>query len=374
MEETSVKKPDKDRENKHNSKISGTDESLSLSLTPPFPEDNKKENDRSYESISEHLTSNSGSVENDRSYQEIEISNRPANVLFNLDSSDEEQRRISQEPKPRSLETSFCSENSVISLNFLDRIDVRNTEIRSNVRSILEEILSNEQFESDQAAPTSSSDNSRDESLNIFKDVDLDDRSLSNFRTRDDSLNEKNLLGSNFGMPFGRRESNIDKRIKDFEELIVIKDNTIAALTSELDSYRELSNTNSTSMVSTTEYRQLQEECHNKLLEYNSAIIYKNDLIQQLSESLDQSISERRELLKQEVEKQSSDCCDSTRTNDWNYLDLEENLNSEQKSLLLGLKNKIDEFINVNITKNKNVYEEQIDKLKKEKIVEKEDY
>lgn len=34
-------------------------------------------------------------------------------------------------------------------------------------------------------------------------------------------------------------------------------------------------------------------------MEYNSAIIYKNDLIQQLSESLDQSVTERRELLNQ---------------------------------------------------------------------------
>ncbi|XP_030751546.1 interaptin-like [Sitophilus oryzae] len=53
------------------------------------------------------------------------------------------------------------------------------------------------------------------------------------------------------------------------------------------------------SMLSATEYKQLQEECQAKLLEYNSAIIYKNDLIQQLSESLDQSVTERKELLNQ---------------------------------------------------------------------------
>lgn len=34
-------------------------------------------------------------------------------------------------------------------------------------------------------------------------------------------------------------------------------------------------------------------------MEYNSAIIYKNDLIKQLSESLDQSVNERKELLQQ---------------------------------------------------------------------------
>lgn len=32
-------------------------------------------------------------------------------------------------------------------------------------------------------------------------------------------------------------------------------------------------------------------------MEYNSAILYKNDLIQQLSESLDQSVTERQQLL-----------------------------------------------------------------------------
>lgn len=34
-------------------------------------------------------------------------------------------------------------------------------------------------------------------------------------------------------------------------------------------------------------------------MEYNSIIIYKNDLIQKLSESLDQSVTERKELLMQ---------------------------------------------------------------------------
>jgi hypothetical protein len=57
------------------------------------------------------------------------------------------------------------------------------------------------------------------------------------------------------------------KRVRDFEELIAIKDSTIAALTSELDSFRELiSNTSSNSLgTSTTEYKQFQEECHNKV-------------------------------------------------------------------------------------------------------------
>ncbi|KAJ8981747.1 hypothetical protein NQ317_004927 [Molorchus minor] len=414
----------RENENQFILKEAGTDDSLTLSITPPIPEDNKKDNDRSYESISEHLTSNSESVENDRSYQEIEISNRPLTVLFNLNASDEEQQHnISQEPRPHSLETSFCTENSIISLNYLDRIHKQNMEVDNNVRSILEEILNNEQFEAVSAAP-SLSDNSKQESLNIFENVDLDDKSLTNFRMCDESLNEKNLFASNFGVLLDRRGSDIDKRIKDFEELIAIKDSTIAALTSEVDSFREMSNTNSTSMVSVTEYKQLQEECHNKLLEYNDAIIYKNDLIQQLSESLDQSIGERKELLKQvdcfkdeidllqkqlqetakmvnehkclekienkekdvpvgpkETEEPQKDLGEEkteisflSTSSELSYSDLEENLTSEQKNLFDDLKIKLNEFVKRCINKNKTAWEEEISKLKEKNIMESKDY
>ncbi|KAJ8933982.1 hypothetical protein NQ314_013662 [Rhamnusium bicolor] len=401
-----------------------TDDSLSLSISPPIFEDNKKDNENSDASISEHLTSNSTSIENDRSYQEIEISNRPSNILLDLPLSDDEkhvEQQISQDQRPCARETSFCSDNSIISLNYLDRINVTNMEVSENVRSILEEILNNEQFQSDSEG-SASLNNSKEESLDIFANVILDDKSLTNFRNSDISLNVKNLFGSNFELPLMRDESDIDKRIKDFEELIAIKDTTIAALTSELDSFRELSNTNSGSMVSTTEYKQLQEEYHNKLMEYNGAVIYKNDLIQQLSESLDQSVSERKELLKQvdyfkdeiaqlqmqlqettkmvnehkcstknrgadnvptdshvqELEKDVSE--EKTEESaplinlDLEYLNLEENLNPQQKNLLNDLKIKINDFVKLNVMENRNLYEEEINKLKEKIVLEKDDY
>lgn len=135
----------------------------------------------------------------------------------------------------------------------------------NNVRSILDEILNDDQFASGNE-DSGSFTKSREESLNIFANIDLDDKSLSNFRNSDNDLIEKDIFGHNFHVPLLRNVSDVDKRIKDFEELLVIKDSTIAALTSELDSFREMSNTNSASMVSTTEYKQLQEECHNKVI------------------------------------------------------------------------------------------------------------
>lgn len=240
-------------------------------MTPPILAEDKKDNENSDESISEHLTSNSASVENDRSYQEIEISNRPSNVFFNLPSSDEERQHISQEQRPRSLETSFCSDASVISLNYLDRINFRNMEVNDNVRSILDEILNDDQFVSGNE-DSGSFTRSREESLDIFGNIDLDDKSLTNFRGSDDIM-EKGIFGGGFRVPLVRNVSDVDKRIKDFEELLAVKDSTIAALTSELDSFRELSNTNSGSMVSTTEYKQLQDECHSKVRLFRAYIL-----------------------------------------------------------------------------------------------------
>ncbi|XP_018561840.1 centromere-associated protein E isoform X3 [Anoplophora glabripennis] len=398
--------------------LNDTEASLSLSITPPIPDDNKKDNEHSDESISEHLTSNSTSVENDRSYQEIEISNRPSTVFFNLPSSDEERQHISQEQRPRSLETSFCSDTSVISLNYLDRISFRNMEMSDNVRSILDEILNDDQFVSGNE-DSGSFTKSREESLNIFANIDLDDKSLTNFRNSQNDLMEKDFFSGNFAVPLARDAIDIDKRVKDFEELIAVKDSTIAALTSELDSFRELSNTNSGSMVSTTEYKQLQEECHSKLMEYNSAIIYKNDLIQQLSESLDQSVNERKELLKQvdifkeeisQLQKQLQDttrmvndhkCVKETKEEtdytsavqvikedddektetsepvldlDLEFSTLESNLNPAQSNLLNDLKIKVNEFVRQSVMKNRNLYEEEISKLKENIVLEKEDY
>ncbi|KAJ8915115.1 hypothetical protein NQ315_000367, partial [Exocentrus adspersus] len=276
--------------------------------------------------------------------------------------------------------------------------------VGDNVRSILDEILNDDQFVSGNENEQSIS---KEESLNIFKNIDLDDKSLLDFRNSDVDLNERNLFGGNFHVPLVRNVSDVDKRVKDFEELIAIKDSTIAALTSELDSFRELSNTNSVSIVSTTEYKQLQEECHNKLMEYNSAIIYKNDLIQQLSESLDQSVNERRELLKQvdvfkeeisqlqkqlqdatrmvnehkcvkdtAIEDQNEEVCNGTETSEPvldlkpEFSALECNLPPEKIHLVNNVKSKVKQ----SLKKNRSLYEEEIAKLKENIVLEKEDY
>lgn len=134
-------------------------------------------------------------------------------------------------------------------------------EAPNRVKSILEEILCDDQFHSNHKL---SNDTSKEESFNIFGNINLDDNAISSYKN-DLSLNEKNLYARDFQLPSLKNGHEIEKRIRDFEELIAIKDNTIAALTSELDSVRETSHTNTGSTLSTTEYKQLQEECHNKV-------------------------------------------------------------------------------------------------------------
>ncbi|KAJ3623780.1 hypothetical protein MTP99_017443 [Tenebrio molitor] len=260
-----------------NEESNSNSSSLTLSLTPPLSEAPKDETS----TISEHLSS----IENDRSLQEIEVTNLPENFALLLQNLPSEEERISQEPKPPSLNSSFNS-NSIISLNGLERFISTNMEGRNNARSILEEILSNEQFNSDSE--------SKEESLDIFANVDLSDKLLNSYNC------EKS---ANFNLGSFKNDSfnsygEVCKRVRDFEELIAIKDSTIAALTSELDSFRELiSNTSSNSLgTSTTEYKQFQEECHNKLVEYHNAIVHKDEQIEKLTGSLQQSILNREEM------------------------------------------------------------------------------
>lgn len=199
-----------------------------MSLTPPLS-DNK-------DTISEHLSS----IENDRSLQEL---NFPGNFTLEL-----ENERISQEPKPPSLSDSFNS--SFVSLNGLERFISTNMEGRNHAQSILEEILSNDQFKSNLETP--------EESLNIFANVDLDDKLLNSYNCgKTVNFNLTSLKNDSF--------DEVCKRVKDFEELIAVKDTTIAALTSELDSFRELLSNTSSLGTTTTEYKQFQEECHNKV-------------------------------------------------------------------------------------------------------------
>ncbi|XP_049819038.1 centromere-associated protein E-like isoform X3 [Aethina tumida] len=367
--------------------LNSTDSSLSLSITPPILDDDGTENKVNSDSISEHISTESNSIENDRSFQEIEIDNQP---FLNLLSNDGV--HLSQETNPFSLNDSEHS------------LNLKNSSGTERVQSILDEILNNSQFND-----SSSVTNSKEESLNIFANLDLDDKSLTlGYKpTNETSLNERNLY-----LPLKSETDtygDVFKKIKDLEEIVDIKDTTIAALTSELDSYREMSNPNTMSMVSTTEYKQLQEECHNKLLEYSNAIIVKNDLIQQLTESLDQSVVERKLLLSQienfkdeiaqlqiqlqeTTEMVKNHSCDikteskesspklaqelvtSVLPVDIDYLNIESKLNVEQLELFNVIKNKVDQYVIEKVTEKKKVYEQEIQELKGKMSSEKEEY
>lgn len=215
------------------------------------------------------MTSASASVENDRSLHEIEISNNPS-ALANSQ----------QESKDYSLDLS--SFGGYVSNGLPDNKDQKNnSDGTKNVRSILDEILSNSEFHSN-------TEGSKEESFNLFANLDLSDKSLIN-------LSDNAKDGA-----IARSLDLVHNNLTQLDEMMAVKDSVPNALSQELDSFREMSNpTCMSSMVSATEYKQLQDECHAKLLEYNSAINYKNDLIQQLSESLRQSVTQQKELNEQ---------------------------------------------------------------------------
>lgn len=122
------------------------------------------------------------------------------------------------------------------------------------MKSILEEILNNEQFISDSE---SFSRKSKEDSFDIFANLDLEDRSLT-----------ERLINQVVDVSTGEDErlDNACKQVQDLEELLDIKDQTIIALTEELDSLREaLSNPSTMSIGTSTDYKQLHEDYQNKV-------------------------------------------------------------------------------------------------------------
>ncbi|XP_066145170.1 putative leucine-rich repeat-containing protein DDB_G0290503 isoform X5 [Euwallacea fornicatus] len=248
-------------------------------------------------SISEHVTSATPSVENDRSFQEIEIFNQPS-ALSKKTNLDNESL-----PDQKHYSLDLSSFGSNITNGLPDNMDkslvhqsTNGEDGAKNVKSILEEILGNSEFNSDIESICS-----KEESFNIFANLDLNDKSLvqlsGNYNLSKNNSTECELP-FNVDKDGSGNLSDVDNKLRQLEEIVAVKDSTITALSQELDSLREMSNYTS-SLISATEYKQLQENCHSKLLEYNNAIIYKDDLIQQLSESLNQSVIERKELLAQ---------------------------------------------------------------------------
>ncbi|XP_044760677.1 pericentrin-like isoform X2 [Coccinella septempunctata] len=261
--------------------IGDSDSSLSLSITPPSLGDGKKDDQtmliQSEDSISEHLSSAATSIENDRSLNEIEIENVP--------NHSPEVNRFGEGNEDDHDNIDFS--NSTLQggeANVINIISSDDTERK--VKSILEEILNNEQFISD---PESFSKKSIEDSFDIFANLDLEDKSIT------ERLINQVANVSPFG-PDDKVESAY-KQVQDLEELLDVKEQTIIALTSELESLREaVSNPSTMSLGTSTEYKQLHEDCQNKFVEYNFAIQQKDDLILQLTESLQQSIANREEL------------------------------------------------------------------------------
>lgn len=201
---------------------------------------------------------------------EIEISN-----IINDDFS----LHISQEAKPGSISVS----DSVSNFEVMEKVPSPALEVTQNVQSILEEILRNEQFKSDSEPVIRRSDtsySSNEQSLDIFGNLNLDDSSLTNylknqasFDENDSSVQEKNLYAGHFidTSTVQSVPQETSRKLKDMEELLAAKDTAIAALTAELDSIRDLASNPSTLSfgTSTTEYKQYQDEYHNKVRDFS---------------------------------------------------------------------------------------------------------
>ncbi|XP_057661015.1 cytadherence high molecular weight protein 2-like isoform X1 [Diorhabda carinulata] len=373
-------------------------DSVSLSLSLPMGEDRNSKS----EEISEHILSpNSDSLENDRSFQEIVVPTPYQDIYVNEIFKED----ISKDKQSSVLDTSLQSETSVISLHFLEKIE------DEYVRNVLEDIL---QTKSELDATASS----KDESFNMFQNLNLNDKSLTNrlslnnssfddksFNNVRYSLDEKNLDVTNFGLDLVSNDVELNKELKDMEEIVMIKDNTL-----EIDSMKETSNTNTMSTLSTTEYKQLQEEWQGKLLEFNSEVAYKNDLIEQLTKSLSQSLKERTALLtqiddsKNEItdlhEKLAKACLvienleksvvkekgkheiseiEGTLPDSVNkyfeqeYLVLQANLDSIQQKNLEHLNFKFNEILEETVSKTMKIHEQEIKQFKDEVAKEKEE-
>jgi len=185
-------------------------------------------------SISEHITSNDGSLENDRSLQEIEIPIQPSALI---DFSSEEEH-ISQEQRPNSLLINSLpsSLHSNVSNGLSDNSlkPSFGNEGTKNAKSILVDILGDSKFISEIENSKEESckgnskfiseienSNSKEESFNLFANVDFSDKSLINLPSNNDvSLNEKNLFASNFDLPLDLSEGHIsEKNIGDIEKI-----------------------------------------------------------------------------------------------------------------------------------------------------------
>ncbi|KRT78669.1 hypothetical protein AMK59_7047, partial [Oryctes borbonicus] len=237
--------------------------------------------------ISEHLNSgSSGGVEHDRSLQEIEVSNTNFSLILHNLPEDDEAYRLSQENLPASPLYSSDKTDTIIA-------DKVSSTVANDVQSILNDILRSEHFKSKRDNDASDSVDTNELSINIFEGVSLDDSSINNYVTKLRQTNLSDVNDEDFSKLLTSEEVNLVnehsfEKIKELEKELVRKDSEIAALSAELDSLKELTNS-----LTITDYKPYQEEYHNRLVEFQNAVVHRDNLIQQLTESLQQSITNR---------------------------------------------------------------------------------
>ncbi|GJQ85469.1 hypothetical protein Trydic_g23892 [Trypoxylus dichotomus] len=285
------KKQKKGKCTPENSPSHSSDSSTSLTVSLPDLPDNNDVSDSS--TISEHLNSgSSGGVQHDRSLEEINVSNTSFSLILHNLPEDDEGYRLSQENLPPSPLYSSDRTETIVA----DKIS---SSVVNDVESILNSILRGEHFKSKSANDKSDSGDTNELSLNIFEGVSLDDSSINNYVAK---LRQTNLSDANdeeFSKILTSEEVNLVnedsfEKIKELEKELVRKESEIAALSAELDSLKELTNS-----LTTTDYKPYQEEYHNRLAEFQNAVVHRDNLIQQLTESLQQSILNREELQQQ---------------------------------------------------------------------------
>ncbi|XP_065163040.1 A-kinase anchor protein 9 isoform X3 [Atheta coriaria] len=342
----------------NSSPLHSTDTSLSLSpgLLPEKNTVNELKTIEQHSSISEHLSS-LNSLENDRSLLEIEISNIPDLNTIVADVS-----------PPISLSLSNLSNSA-----------------GKNVKSVLEEILHNEQFKSERSDRLDSND---DVSLNIFDGVNLDDSSINNYVLK---------LKSQESDVYSYQD---DAKVRSLEDALSVKDSIIQALNVEVESLKDLASNQSTLSMNTTltEYKMFQDECATKFVNFENALAHRDSVIAKLKDSLI-TAQKHEDEMRAECEQYSKDiqcvqtelaeaveyikkckckCLDTSNKNDFDfdlnaiYAQLEERLDSDTE-FIERFKRSISEYVQCKLGRNDSVHEVEISRLQEKHVKEMDD-
>ncbi|XP_025835932.1 centrosomal protein of 112 kDa-like [Agrilus planipennis] len=227
--------------------------------------------------ILEQLPSDNDSIENDCSYEEIEL----ASVT-------------NQNFKEQNL--AICvAKTPKMQLNFHSDIggDGQNTEDNNEefIKCIIYGIIESSNFDDETTFPSKSSN-----SFNLFEEINLSDSLIEN-HLKPTLLNESSNQNTKLNSDIAIRELLL--KVKQLEETVIVKEAALNALTLELESLKEIHSNNSSTLnsgTSTTEYRCIHDELQNKIVDFQNALAYRDNIIQQLTESLQQSVNRKEEL------------------------------------------------------------------------------